>query len=393
MSGYGLIENPWDLATAIRAGLTRPGSLFYLRGGTYTGDFVATAEGSQTRPITFRAYPGERPIIDGRFEITGAYTYWHDIEFTYSAWTNRSTEIEGSGPADIPYTKVVEFHAPNSKLINCIIHDMAGGPYFGQAAIGSEIYGCLIYNNGWSGPDRGHGHSFYTQNRTGIKHIRDCIAFNSFSTGLKIYTVNEYAQGYNIAGNTIFNSSVLWDGDDYGMNYWVQHGNDEEVGTGYTFDNNMSYHALETGDPVTIGLYDYAYGVRLRNNYFPEGIIKNCEILEETGNTYGVIGNTYFMRQNEYNVNRANLTIYNEAQADSVTVDVSSVFDPGDVLTVRNVQDYWVDTQELTVSEAGTIAVDMRAVSHTVARPVGTEDYTPATTFPKFGAFVAEKTA
>jgi hypothetical protein len=39
----------------------------------------------------------------------------------------------------------------------------------------SERYGCLIYDNGWKAPDRGHGHAIYTQNNEGIKTIADCI--------------------------------------------------------------------------------------------------------------------------------------------------------------------------------------------------------------------------
>jgi hypothetical protein len=55
----------------------------------------------------------------------------------------------------------------------------------------------------------------------------------------------------------------------------------------------------------------------------------------------------------------------------------------------RNVQDYFSDIQMVTVT-VGKITVNMQAVNRTVATPVGWA--APATTFPKFGAFVLERT-
>jgi hypothetical protein len=41
--------------------------------------------------------------------------------------------------------------------------------------IDSELYGCLVYDNGWTASDRNHGHAIYTQNKEGTKVIADNI--------------------------------------------------------------------------------------------------------------------------------------------------------------------------------------------------------------------------
>lgn len=111
-------------------------------------------------------------------------------------------------------------------------------------------------------------------------------------------------------------------------------------------------------------------------------------------NTYGTFANTpdaVYLFGNVYDINRAQLAIINkQALADNVAVDVSSLFNDGDTITARNVQDYWGDTQSLVVS-GGNITVNMQAVNRTVATPQGWTP--PASTFPTFGCFVLERNA
>ena len=87
------------------------------------------------------------------------------------------------------------------RLINLIVHDDGQGFGFWTTTVDSEIYGSLVYNNGWLGPDRGHGHAIYTQNLDGTKRIYDNILFNQFSYGIHAYTEGGSIQGFDIAGN------------------------------------------------------------------------------------------------------------------------------------------------------------------------------------------------
>jgi hypothetical protein len=48
----------------------RPGDTLYLRGGTYVGQGVQwTVSGSASAPIWIKAYPGERPVLDGNGSV------------------------------------------------------------------------------------------------------------------------------------------------------------------------------------------------------------------------------------------------------------------------------------------------------------------------------------
>jgi hypothetical protein len=95
------------------------------------------------------------------------------------------------------------------------------------------------------------------------------------------------------------------------------------------------------------------------------------------------------LRGNEHDTNRANLVIYNQAEADTIDVDVSAIFGQSGTVQARNVQDYFVDIQTLTIT-AGVITVNMQAANRTVATPV--QWTAPATTFPLFGCLVLTKT-
>jgi hypothetical protein len=154
-----------------------------------------------------------------------------------------------------------------------------------------------------------------------------------------------------------------------------------------SFVANMSYGAD--------GLQFYGDGainVTLADNYMPDGKTGTYSAISESSNYWGAaIGNQVFVRPNSYQSDRANVTIYNQAEADTVSVDLSAVIglQVGDSVSVRNVQNYFVDIQTLTLDMNKKITVNMQAANRTVSTPV--QWTLPATTFPKFGCFVLEK--
>src|SRR5262245_6323589 len=61
----GTKSSPWSLARAVSATGAAAGDTVYIRGGSYAGGFDVKNSGTATAWITFTAYPGELPILDG----------------------------------------------------------------------------------------------------------------------------------------------------------------------------------------------------------------------------------------------------------------------------------------------------------------------------------------
>jgi hypothetical protein len=389
MSGLGIIGDPWDLATALNASeietTFKTGRTLYLRAGTYSGEFTHFLDGASGRSIVVRPYPAEAAKVDGSIICQGTYTTFRDLEIFYTGWTARENADENS-PNDIAAYGDLNFRAPYSKFINCIIHDMTS-PYIGQEAVGAEFYGCVLYHNGWLAPIRGHGHGLYVQNSEATQMlIKDCILHNCFGWGLHAYAGNGALLLKNIVmeGNTCFQSGSL----SGTARPDILLGGDSGQSTGCSIKSNMTY-----GGSVGVSFYEAGAALQdFTNNYCPND--KNqawggYTAVNESGNYWGsAIGNEVFLRANTYDANRANLTIYNQAAANTIDVDVSSVFGSSGTVKAYNVQDYFTDIQTLTIT-AGVITVNMQAANRTVATPVGW--VAPAKTFPQFGAFVLVK--
>jgi hypothetical protein len=426
MSGNGSIVNPWDLQTALTSAIVRPGDTLYLRGGTYAGDFISSLYGTSLKPVIVRPYADEIPIIDGSLSINGAYTQWHDFIYTYSAWPKRTTELPGNAD-DIPYLKSVTINAAHTKFYNNIMHDLAGF-YADYPAEGSEIYGNLMYNFGWSGPDRGHDHGLYAQNIGAKVTVENNITFQHFATGLKFWGSEGHCDNYDVIGNTAFNNGILYDrgvgSAGAHVNWNLLAGSWTPTSVGFSWIDNMAYHSVdETGandtnnicsgdgaghgglnSPVITG--NYLAGRLADFSGTNVGPIVTPTV---TGNTFiggasrweGYAGNTFanwpgtanavFVNPNKYKTTRANVTVYNWEGSDNVAVDLSAVtgLAIGDSVSVRNVQDYFVDIQTLTLDASKQITVNVQAVNRTVAAPILWD--APVSTFPTFGCFVVEK--
>jgi hypothetical protein len=197
-AGDCTVNKPCSLATAISdKSPVRPGDTLWLRGGGYKGPLIAKLAGAEGKPVTVRQYPGERATIDGNLRIEGAWTVWRDFEVTNSSPNRTKTRDTG-----------IDVFGPNVKLINLDIHDCGNGIGAWSPAVNLEVYGCLLYRNGWEGPDdtRGHGHGFYGQNEQGKKVIEDNISFDNYATGMKAFGEKGPVKGFEFIGNVIFNS-------------------------------------------------------------------------------------------------------------------------------------------------------------------------------------------
>ncbi|HEY8833259.1 MAG TPA: hypothetical protein VIM21_12220 [Gemmatimonadaceae bacterium] len=206
--GDGSVEHPWALETALaQPGILKPGDTVWVHGGVYKGEFNSALTGTAETPVVLRAFPGEHVVIDGRLNVNGSYAYYWGFE-VMSSDAHRQTAMPGSDPTDLPRIRAAVFvGGPFNKLINLVVHDLSNGLFSGASAEGLEVYGSLFYNNGWAGPDRGHGHNVYLQNEGATKNIIDNVLFGSFSSGLQIYGSDAASlKNFLIEGNTIFNS-------------------------------------------------------------------------------------------------------------------------------------------------------------------------------------------
>ncbi len=123
----------------------------------------------------------------------------------------------GSSPASYgrPWGGLNVYSGRGCKYIHLVIHDNAQGISFWSGATDNEIYGCIIYDNGWEAPDRGHGHAIYTQNEKGLKTIADCIMTGGYGFSLHAYgSPRAFVDHYLAVGNIVYRSGPFLIGGD-----------------------------------------------------------------------------------------------------------------------------------------------------------------------------------
>jgi hypothetical protein len=196
--GDGSKNRPWDLASALAgASKLKPGDTLWLRGGTYRGRFKSRLAGTETQPILVAQSANERATIDGSLKVDGEWTIFWGFEVT-----NSDADRANERPT------CVEVEGAHTKFINLVVHDGGNGFGFWSSAVDSELYGNIIYNNGWRGIDRGHGHGVYTQNEEGTKLIRDNVIFNQYGWGVHAYAEEGELKGLQFEGNVSFDNGA-----------------------------------------------------------------------------------------------------------------------------------------------------------------------------------------
>src|SRR5436190_6586361 len=391
-SGDGSSGRPWNLATALSGGngKVQPGDTVWLRGGTYAGQFRSTLTGTAAAPIVVRQYPGERAIIDGggstsdTFVINGAYSILWDFEVTNTD-PARCCSTSSFFRADAMVS-----HAPHVKFINMIIHDTGPGYYTWTQFPDIEIYGAIIFNVGYDGSDRGHGHGMYLKNDVGPLVARDNILFNSYGYGIHAYTNtgDGLLNGITLQGNVSFNSGTL-----------SAQGTSGNIGNlGQPPANNMAMLDNMTYFSPGVGgsnwLLGSGDGLTATGNYvvggsgMSEGTWTNAIITANTVITSGTKPTQplVFVRPNAYEPGRANVIIYNWSRQAAVSVDLSSVLSVGRRYEVRNVQDLFGAPVASGTFGGGTLSFPMAGI--TPPTPIGLTSSPSPVTGPDFNVFL-----
>jgi hypothetical protein len=207
-NGSGLKENdPMSLYRAIL--FAKPGDLFWLLSGKYSGAFVLTNPGTASHPVVYRAFPGNHALVVGGFQIKAAYNWIWGLEITDP---QKSANFDAG----------VSISAPGARIINNVIHDHLDKNGIGawNEGTGQVIYGNTIYANG-KGPH--HPHNLYVQNDFrvhGYKYIINNILMDSADVCADCFNVHGYTKEGQVSGlflenNTIKNGRFLIGG--YGM--------------------------------------------------------------------------------------------------------------------------------------------------------------------------------
>jgi hypothetical protein len=232
----GSRDAPWDLATALaQPQSVKPGATIWLLDGLYRGDFVSKLSGAEGEPITLRQFPGARAVLDGSLTVNGAWARYWGFEVMNSAPERTGTRPTG-----------VNVFGPHTQFINLIVHDTGNGFGFWTPARDAEIYGTIIFNNGWQGPgsDRGHGHGIYMQNKDGVKRVIDNILFNQYGWGIHAYTEGGDIKGMLLEGNVSFNNGAPTRQNARYDNFLVGGLRPSER---ITLTENISYHPIGIG--------------------------------------------------------------------------------------------------------------------------------------------------
>ena len=150
----------------------------------------------------------------------------------------------------------------------------------------------------------------------------------------------------------------------------------------YTWDNNTYFDQ---------GLFHFYVGYTTDGSDF-SGVNTSfagwqSETGYDTNSTYNPnapTGTWVYVQPNEYEVQRANVTIFNWDQLPAVSVDLSSVLSPGDQYVIQDAQNFYGPAVASGMYSGGTVSISMTGL--TKATPIGFA--APAHTAPIFGTFV-----
>ncbi len=437
--GSGTVGSPWSLTYALAGagGTIGNGDTVYCNPGTYLNPTdgqenggphdgfvaftVAVNTGTSGHPVIFRSYPGQVVVWDGRstigadivrfttphvwlwgIRITSSNTLRNVTSNTYGDWSFPDPVEMPVGPA----TNFTSGATGDIKLINCIIDNCQDG--YGntqwQSCTDAEAYGCLLFNNGWTAPDRHHGHNVYIQNTTGsTRKLTQCISWGASENNVQAYGSND--GGQLVVRDMNFTDLICFQTGSDGSNFLL--GGGGVPANNNTVDNGSFYQS--TGQAViNLGWVPYGGGISnltWTNNYVGGRYVEfqspfstsstsgnltwYTDIAGSLPSGFGGTGtkpttNVIKIYLNAYESGRADVVIFNWEQASNVTVDLSSFLSNGNTYNIVDAQNPFVTYK--TGTYGGPVTFDM-TVSSTV-QPIGNDHQVRTHTPREFGCFI-----
>jgi hypothetical protein len=366
-TAQGTKDDPWDIASALAAEHpVEPGDTVWLLKGTYKRPFENGGRGFQVRlagkegcPVHVRAEKGERVTIDGGLALDKLvnYLWMWDMEITVS-----EPLVKGSPGNPAEATSWPNLNRPlgglnietgtGCKFINIVSHHNSGGVGFFAGCKDSELYGCLIYDNGWIGRDRGHGHAIYVQNKDGTKIISDCVMSGGCG-----YTMHAYTEK-GFVNNIVYEGNIAYDNP----NAFLVGGG--KPSHGIVAKNNYLYKA---GNLLVAHLNRKNEDCELRDNVIVNGELRIgvCSRIINEGNL--VLGEKderpggakIVFRPNKYDSQRANLAIFNWEKKEKVAVDTGDFLKAGDRYRLMDPRDFYGKPVHSGLADGKVIRVPM----------------------------------
>jgi len=329
----GTREAPWDIASALDGKhKVAPGDTLCLLAGTYRRRpkelFDVRLAGTAEKPIHVRPAPGARATIDGGIAVQApsAHVWLWDLEIMVSEPNPERIETPGSHPKDFtrPWGGLHMFGGKHCKYIHITIHDCRQGISCWKPETDCEIYGCVIYENGWLAPDRGHGHCIYTQNKDGVKTIANCILTCRYRGTC---TMHAYGSSRAWVDNFLITDNIA-----YGLGRFL-------VGGGRPSRNIRVLRNCLHNVNMQIG-YNAPYNedCEVRDNIIANGglsvnrfkkVVKQGNLVLPKG-AKRPAGARVVLLPSKYDPKRAHLAIYNWEGARQVSVPVAPFLKPGD---------------------------------------------------------------
>jgi len=359
----GTKESPWDITSALDGKQkAASGDTIYLLEGTYKRRpkelFEVRLVGGAENPINVQPLPGKRARIDGGLSVQSpsAHVWIHDLEIFVSEPVPERPVSPGSHPEDLkrPWGGVHMYGGKNCKYINLIIHNCNQGISCWKGEINPEIYGCIIYNNGWLGTDRGHGHCIYTQNDEGVKVISNCIMSCRYDG---TYTMHAYGSERAYVKNFLVEDSFFYNKGPF-LSGGGRPSENIRVFRNYLYNVNMrvGYNA------------PYNENCEVRDNVIVNGelnIIRYRKAVQE-GNLVvrkgqkRPTGVKAVLLPNRFDRNRAHLVVYNWDQMEKVEVAAKPFLKNGDSFRLMDPLDFFSNPVAQGKCRGDTIDVPMK---------------------------------